>query len=221
MVEDMAHFLLAVQRSMLSGRRTQAHTEDFLQALHEHSLSLRALIPHLAPPIPQSKSQIEFSQAARSNGKKIPTQSDQSLPGGMVDDVSVEQIPEHFPKLPSQHTYRATSNFYERELNPREIREKATEEGRLGEEALRRFVGAVSAHCTAAPLPTKRKKSALETKDERWRKTMEALGVSADGDPTRPPDQPANSDDASATWSGHLGAAVNVEKKYWRTAARK
>lgn len=47
------------------------------------------------------------------------------------------------PPLPSAHTYRDSAVFSERETDTRKIRELATEEGKLGEQALRKLAAAV------------------------------------------------------------------------------
>ena len=47
------------------------------------------------------------------------------------------------PPLPSAHTYKGTAVFAQRETDSRKIRELATEEGKLGEQALRKLAGAV------------------------------------------------------------------------------
>ncbi len=47
------------------------------------------------------------------------------------------------PPLPSAHTYKDTAVFPQRQTDTRRIRELATEEGKLGEQALRRLAGAV------------------------------------------------------------------------------
>lgn len=50
-----------------------------------------------------------------------------------------QYIPSHFPAFPLKHTYRETYVSPIRQKDPRKIREIATEEGRLGEEALRKL----------------------------------------------------------------------------------
>ena len=61
------------------------------------------------------------------------------------------------PPLPSAHTYKDTAVFPQRETDTRRIRELATEEGKLGEQALRRLAGAVKLDA-AHPLDTEHKK---------------------------------------------------------------
>ena len=47
------------------------------------------------------------------------------------------------PPLPSAHTYKDTAVYAQRETDSRKLRELATEEGKLGEQALRKLAGAV------------------------------------------------------------------------------
>ena len=61
------------------------------------------------------------------------------------------------PPLPSAHTYKDTAVFPQRETDTRRIRELATEEGKLGEQALRRLAGAVKLDA-AHPLEVESKK---------------------------------------------------------------
>lgn len=58
------------------------------------------------------------------------------------------------PKLPSAHTFRDTPVLPQREADTRKIRELATQEGKLGEQALRKLAGAVkldAAHSLETP----------------------------------------------------------------------
>lgn len=61
---------------------------------------------------------------------------------GAEERAQAKHIPPHFPQFPSLHTYRHTPVYPERELDVRKIRERATEDGRHGEEALRKLVRA-------------------------------------------------------------------------------
>lgn len=51
-------------------------------------------------------------------------------------------VPAHFPPLPSQHSWKQTPVYTERENDPRKIRERATQEGILAEQALRKLTSA-------------------------------------------------------------------------------
>lgn len=233
MLPDMAHYLAEVRLSMLSCRRTQATPQDFLQALHMHQLSLRSLLPHLEPPVSPKQSQFKLEI-----GTTPEDEISSPLPAflgpilnGPPDEQAKNYIPQHFPDLPSKHTYKATSQYPEREQDPRKIREQVTEEGRLGEEALRRLVGAGSEHLVARPSEGAHRKSSRENRDQLWKETMLAMsqevsegsdaGISAlrteegkykDG-------EPIGLGVAMAHGTGWLRAAVNSEKRYWRKPA--
>jgi len=86
-------------------------------------------------------------------------------------------LEDFFPPLPSRHTYKATPLFTERPTEPRIIRERATEEARLAENALRKLL-AVSAHAKNnarikgdVAVSKKRK-----DRDEAWREAFDEAG---------------------------------------------
>ena len=224
----MAHYLADVRQSMLSSRRMQATPEDFLQALHTHQLSLHSLQPHLTPPIPPKRSQYPLQTDGPDDG----TQERQLLLLGPLLNSGVDQtvkkfIPKHFPGLPSKHTYKETAEFSEREQDPRKIRERATEEGRLGEEALRKLVGQAAAHPAAEALQKGKKQTAREKRDQMWRETMAAVAQgdsnTADGDTAMGGVEKGKQQEGqpvSLVFCGHVGSAVNYEKKYWRKPAK-
>ena len=220
----MAHYLADVRQSMLSCRRTQPIPQDFLQSLHTHQLSLRSLLLHLDPPVSPSRTQFPLQT-------DIAQDSDEQhlrLLGPLLNEDPNEKlrayIPRHFPELPSKHTYKATPEFPEHEQDPRKVREKATEEGRLGEEALRRLVGA-GAGKSAQESPQGRKaQSARAVRDQLWMETMQAVtqdipnGIDVDMEAGIGKDKQKEGDppSVSSTRYGHPGSAVNAEKKYWR-----
>lgn len=219
----MAHYLADVRRSMLSCRRTQPIPQDFLQALHTHQLSLRSLLPHLNPPVPPERSQFPIHSE--------PAQEDEHQQlrflGSILNSAEEEQaktyVPKHFPDLPSKHTYRATAEFPSLDVDPRKVRERATEEGRLGEEALRRLVASSSGHLTNNSQHKQGPKSTRERRDEMFRETMAAVTEAAsdsmevDGAGVIGKGKQKEEDLTSMSFgSGRLHSAVNAEKRYWR-----
>ncbi|KAL2825021.1 hypothetical protein BDW59DRAFT_172529 [Aspergillus cavernicola] len=132
-----------VRTSMLSSRRLQPIPPDFEYALKRHSLPVDSLHPYLKPspkiepiptqlPSPPSEDDDDF--------KTLPFLGPQL--SGEDDRVRSPYIPKHFPEFPSKHTYRHTPVFTERERDPRKIRERAADDGRHGEEALRKLARA-------------------------------------------------------------------------------
>ncbi|KAL8959984.1 MAG: hypothetical protein Q9193_003237 [Seirophora villosa] len=222
--EYMHHFAANVRQSMLSCRRTQATAQDFLQALHTHQLSLRSLVPHLRPPVPKRRARVALPYEPLEEEE----QHGHEFLGPALYDASFRTnqlyVPHHLPPFPSKHTYRATEEFPVREEDPRKIRERATEEGRLGEEALRRLV---SARVADRPSPARagRAANSMRTKrDELWKATMQAATAQyisghpqdadmMDLDFSRHGAGPTNPD------YGRISSAVNADKKFWRKPA--
>jgi transcription initiation factor TFIID subunit 8 len=126
---------------MLSARRSQPIPLDFQYALRHEGLTSRLLRPHLKNPIPTAKLRPEFLPVPREEHVYSPAKG---LLGkelnGEFEKRTKSYIPKQFPAFPSKHTYKSTEVKVERETDPRKIREKATEEARHGEEALRRLV---------------------------------------------------------------------------------
>ena len=137
-------------------------------------------------------------------------------------------VPRHFPDFPSKHTYKATAEFPVRESDPRKVREKATEEGRLGEEALRRLVSAASDHPAQKSQQDQGAQSMRARRHQMWMEPMKAVteeesermdidggvGVLGKGK------QKEGSSSDVAFGNGRLHTAVNSEKKYWRKPAQ-
>ena len=224
----MVSFLASVRQSVLSSRRTQVIPQDYLQALHEHHLTLSALILHLDPPVLPEKSQPPLTaEIAEIDGQSVFFPTFKPILDEKPAGQSNAYIPNHFPTLPGSHTYKATEDSTKRETDPRKIRERATEEGRLGEEALRRLVGTGSQLGDSDSIATKRKAEDLrKRRNELWRKTMDAVARETGPMPGLARDI---SGDAMETLSNspfalperqRLTSAVNAEKSYWRKGAR-
>ena len=224
---DMAHYLRDVRQSMVSSRRSQPIPQDFLQSLHTHQLSLRSLTSHLKPPVPQKKSQFPLqSDGSKEDGWP----KDLDILGSLLSDGDQQKIkriiPNHFPVLPSMHTYQATAEFVQREEDPRKIRERATEEGRLGEEALRKL--ATHAHKNTIEDMNNGivKLSAKEKRRKLWLETMEAV-TQEQSDSTNTAAPLSSKDNGDTTdlellkqaMLGSVESAVNPDKKYWRKPA--
>lgn len=217
--KDMLHLLANVRQSMLACRRTQAIAQDFLQSLHLHQLSLRSLLPHLDPPIPPSQSQLLLPL-----GDSAPALQNQRL---RVLEFSLDDrlktgksayIPKGFPSFPSEHTYKATPNVPVRENNPTKMRERAIEEGRLGEAALRKLVNARNdLAANPDPYTTRSSKSVRAIRAEVWKEAMEDSTPGA-ATSKRCDDAQTNIDGNLETLrpAGRYGPPVNAERRYWR-----
>ncbi|KAF9891921.1 hypothetical protein FE257_002884 [Aspergillus nanangensis] len=139
--EYLLKFASYVRQSMLSSRRTQPIPQDFEHALKRHGVRVDDLVPHVKPnpkiePIPT----LLTPPPEEDSFKTLPSLGPQL--SGDEDRIRSAYIPKHFPEFPSKHTYRHTPVFTEREQDPRKIRERATEDGRHGEEALRKLARA-------------------------------------------------------------------------------
>lgn len=224
---DMAHYLTDVRQSMLSCRRTQAIPQDFLQALHTHQLSLRSLIPHLDPPVNPSRTQFPLQMDTVQENDEQHLQFLGPLLNADPDAKLRAYVPKHFPELPSKHTYKATPEFAAHEQDPRKVREKATEEGRLGEEALRRLVGAGAGRSTQESGQGRKTQNARAVRDQLWMETMQAVsretpeGMDFDMEAGIGKGKQKEGDAPPVSSSGYrrLGSAVNAEKRYWRKPA--
>lgn len=230
-ISDMHRFAANVRQCMLACRRTQATAQDFLQALHTHQLSLRSLLPHLRPPVPKRRARVAISCEPPEEEERY----DHHFLGASLNHAPAEQnshnLPRHFPPLPSKHTYKATAELPEREEDPRKIRERATEEGRLGEEALRRLVSAKLTNRPSSSRAGQGTKSLRTKRDELWKEAMEAASVRSrlkdtQDDDTMELDLPGHEASTSKTVGfnyGRVSSAVNADKKFWRkpTAARR
>lgn len=227
----MRHFLSSVRQSMLSCRRRQPIPQDFTYALTQHQLTVSSLIPHLQPPVPTSLSQICLEA---SNQATLPTPDDLPFLGpelsGASDKEQRSYIPAHFPPFPSKHTYKATPEFTERETDPRTVRERATEEGRLGEEALRRLIGAGKAGDNQHNPRTRGKGAGgpRQKLDDKWLQAMQAVTEQEErrGDELKIDAGHQTREVTSESYGPRnalekleLGSLVNWEKGYWRVDA--
>ncbi|KAI9881625.1 MAG: hypothetical protein M1830_000190 [Pleopsidium flavum] len=229
--EYMLHFLSTVRQSMVSCRRAQPIPQDFTRALSLHNLTVSSLIPHLQPPVSPSLSQ----QQLEISTEGVPLQPP-LLPflgpalSGAIEKGQSPYIPSHFPAFPSKHTYKATAEFTEREKDPRAVRERATEEGRLGEEALRKLIGAgKSGEGRHIGLGSGKSLSGSRLKgEEMWLKTLMAvsqnqkspnnhLDIDVGGHEGAPPSEKHGSEPCAEKLE--LGTVVNWEKAYWRVGA--
>lgn len=126
---------------MSAGRRTTPTAQDFISALSLTPNTSQALLlkPQLRVPLPGD---VSFPVID-------PPELDLDQPhdfSALLEQTAVRHapsyIPVHFPRLPPEHAWKQTAVYPEREHDARRIRERATEEGILAEQALRRLAAA-------------------------------------------------------------------------------
>ena len=165
-----------IRQMMLACRRIQPIPQDFDHALKRSSLRLDDLALYMTPvspqvePIPTSPP-IEPDSSTDTLSFLGPELS------GQDDRAKSAYIPKHFPKFPSRHTYRHTPVFAQREQDARKIREQVTEDGRHGEEALRKLARAASqdTHVRAVGRGKKLWGRKMESMDSMFEKTVKGL----------------------------------------------
>ncbi|KAI9755212.1 MAG: hypothetical protein M1815_005150 [Lichina confinis] len=231
--EYTLRMLSLVSRSMLSCRRTAPIPQDFAAVLARERLSLDELAPYLMPSIPPSSSQprLELSPPTKEQDVQLAQLLGPELSGESERDRR-RFVPAHFPPFPSKHTYQFTFTSTERRTDPRQVRELATADSRLGEDALRRLV---SNSWTTQPRTGDAaggvKRSRRDELQTMWLETMEkaaerdmgstGLGGIKDGGRRG---QNASGEQDQAHGYGvarlRLPGPVNYERQYWQKDPR-
>lgn len=176
----MLKFLSKVRRSMLAGRRTAPIATDFETAIQVLDIprpddQLKAYVTQ--PSINQPLLPTPPPEDTFHNVVKLPSDFlGPELDGhGQLQKFGFNTS--SLPSLPSAHTFRDTALFPTLEKDTRKIRELATQEGKLGEQALRKLAGAVkldAAHPLefealkkkTGPAPRKRWKNGVSLSEE-------------------------------------------------------
>lgn len=238
----MRNFTDHVRQSMLSARRTITVPHDWVNALSEAGMSSSSLLePHLdMGVIPPSLLQPAFAPP-KSADPPPPNLEDLLGPGlsGRAEKESKKYIPKHFPAFPSKHTWQATPVFTSRENDPRKIREKATEEGILAEQSLRKLMAAQKAGLQGDKARKQRRSKRMKKSDGLWQDAMKDLIAEedewAEKERTRQHFDDDEMEDSSwnqATDNQHKsqperrkvnlqeGVHVNYNQKFWRKSAR-
>lgn len=208
MDEFVQNLCSKVHRSMIAARRVVPIPPDFDSAFYALDLPLPddQLTPYetkheINPPLlPTPPAEDEFH-----NTHELP----QRLLG---PELSRQQDLKKFsfntsslPPVPSAHTYRDTPVFLDREKDSKRIRELATEEGKLGEQALRKLAGAVKLEAALSTEPETRlvqdrrpgrlRRQPILTEEAMFEETMRDLLKQEPGD-------------------FELGPVVSAEKQY-------
>ena len=210
--EFILNICSAVRTHMRAARRTVPIATDFQSA-----------VTFLNVPLDSSQL-LPYSTNPTINPTLLPTpppddpfHNSTPLPADILGPDLVAQkrpsfIPSTLPLLPSKHTYRDTAIYPSRETDARRIRELATSEGKLGEEALRKLTS-VNTHSIStydieppdadiSPKPRRRKRRRTKpvSMEQAFEEAMRDL-------------MKAESGGAS---SFELGPVVNSEKRLWR-----
>lgn len=141
---DMLHLLADVRSSMQTHRRPVPTAQDFRMALAQmpNTQSASLLTPQLELSLPEDVSYPYIPQPAP---PPAPAPDFSALLQPLLADAQPQYIPSHFPKLPPGHAWKETPVFPTREKDARKMREKATEEGMMAEQALRKLAAAAKA----------------------------------------------------------------------------
>ncbi|KAK3704712.1 hypothetical protein LTR37_013686 [Vermiconidia calcicola] len=146
--EYMTKFLHNTRTSMHTSRRNIPTAQDFASALAltPNTSSATLLKPQLALRLPAS---ISTPHIPDPDPPPAPTPDFSALLAPLIAKPR-PYIPKHFPQLPPRHAWEHTPVYPAREKDARKMRERATEEGILAEQALRKLaaaakVGAVKA----------------------------------------------------------------------------
>lgn len=237
----MTKFLAQVRMSMTSARRTETVPHDWIYALTSFGLrGSSSLEPHFdTGEIPPSLLQPHFEPPAPPEAAPPDTEA---LLGpelsGKADKETRQYIPKHFPPFPSKHTYKATPVFTGRENDPRKIREKATEEGILAEQSLRKLMAAQKAGIQKQSVGKRKRSKRMKESDKLWQEAMTDLlhdekEREKDEQRRRAREAEDEEDDWNAPMESRLrqptmdrvvnleeGVHVNYEQRFWRKSAR-
>lgn len=221
-----------VQSSMTANRRTKPSPQDFMMGLASQNVTSSSLLPHIKLHAPPSVTQPPLSLPSP---PEPPPPTLESILGqglsGRTEKSKRPYIPRHFPDLPSRHTWCHTQANTGRVTDPRQIRERATEEGVLAEQALRKLMLARSTGLQNRARGMDRQSKAARRRDEIWEATMKMVMETDEAERKLQEhddmDVDFGSDDGYGVDSFEKArrdmddaVMVNYEKRYWRKAAQ-
>ncbi|KAJ5884758.1 hypothetical protein N7495_009268 [Penicillium taxi] len=207
-----------VRQSMLSARRLQPLPQDFEHGLHRVRLSLDELAPYIKAPqiVAPIPTLLPSPPPDEETAQKIPFLNTLR----QDDHVNPSYVPRSFPEFPSRHTYSATSVFTERDNDPRRIRERAAEDGRHGEEALRKLASAAFRDnpTTSSGKDKKLWGRRTDSMETMFEKTVKEAMKKSKNDPPVMTSSAMEIDSVplKVQWNQDLGPIVNCERDYWR-----
>nr|POE56255.1 transcription initiation factor tfiid subunit 8 [Quercus suber] len=140
----MLKFLEYAKTSMHVSRRSKATAVDFALALSlmPNTATASRVQPQLALKLPDG---VACPSIPQPNQELSPAPDFSHLLSALAPSDQKDYIPKHFPLLPPRHAWMETPVFLEREIDSRKMREKATQEGMLAEQALRKLAAAAKA----------------------------------------------------------------------------
>jgi len=219
----MINFLQTVCLSMHASRRALPLPQDFAFALAELGVEpgqlnqhIRLKIPgtlscpEILPPVPDEKPSVDLQRIL---GSSLCEETAESRP----------QIPSHFPPLPSKHTWMDTRHIAPREKDPRKIRERATQEGMVAEQALRKLAAAAN-----KPRSRLRRSDSTAEKNKQniWQDalasvlsddahgTSDSMGMNIDM-----ANGTAESEGEGKATTGRNTMVINYDRAHWRKGA--
>lgn len=219
---------------MLSSRRLQPIPHDFEHALKRVRISPDDLRPYLktTKPVAPVPTLLPSPPPEDEVARKLPFLNALKVEEGRTNR---SYVPKHFPDFPSKHTYSATAVFTERDSDPRKVRERAAEDGRHGEEALRKLASAAFRDnpTTSSSKDKKLWGRRMESMESMFEKTVKGLAKRLQKDqlasaPTGATVSsameidsglPAGADVKARTkvpWNLEMGPIVNCERDLWR-----
>lgn len=154
--EFVHHACRSIRQRMNAARRTAPIILDFdfpweipapLDQLEPYEVETEINRPLLPTPPPEDEFHNGFELPEKLLGPELSRQQDLSK-----FSFNIKAL----PPVPSAHTYRDNAVYEERVSDPKKLRELATDEGKLGEQALRKLAGALKADAVLSVDPDAR-----------------------------------------------------------------
>ncbi|KAF2675011.1 hypothetical protein BT63DRAFT_445126 [Microthyrium microscopicum] len=236
--EYILRFLKSVNSSMRGARRAEPTPHDFITALSHFNLTSSSFSSFLEmPPYPSiCQPSLIIPLEAEKPAPDLDTVLGTSLQSTQPRN---KYVPKHMPGLPSAHTWKSTAVMPSREEDARKMRERATREGVLAEQALRRLAQASKAahkdnavNGTGTGAKSKPQKSwmaalkaikkADQEEEEKEEASAEANQVDVDMEDPQAmlPPIGAKKSKTAPNESFETAAVVNCERLHWRELAR-
>lgn len=216
-----------IRTSMQGARRTKPTAQDFSMALSlmPNAASAALLKPQLSLPIAE---RISYPSIPEPDPAEPAAPDFSALLQPLTTPRPPSYIPKHFPPLPPRHSWMQTPVYPERERDARKMREKATQEGMMAEQALRKLATAAKAgalkaekkRSSALSGPGKVRHGAAKTVDDTRDAFADAMkdigGSDADGDIGMSLDGASDPVEDGIDTGMPEGVVVNYDMGHWR-----